>query len=456
MTDASDALVRCEQVGKCYRLYRRPADRLNEDLRAIGARLLGRKFQPHVREHWALRQVSFEVGAGETVAVIGRNGSGKSTLLQTIAGTLTPTEGTVSVRGRVSALLELGVGFHPEFSGLDNIRLTAAVLGFPPDALAARLDSIVAFADIGQYIHLPVKTYSSGMSVRLAFSIAIHSEPELLIVDEVLAVGDIAFQAKCMARIRGFQQSGGSLLFVSHDVAAVRALCHRAIYLDRGRVTSIGPTGEIVDRYLRDLYQGQDGSMQTPAGSFGGRVERQAMAAPAGVVPLTERFNAFSANCTKGDQGTGEAHVRLVEMLDEAGRLVEMAEFDAAVKIRIWVECIRACTVSINYKIRNRHLVPVAGADFLISGRPLLAMESGGLYFVEYATRLPLMDGAYSLRLSITKPIDKHAQAIFIDIVEVAAPFRILPSPLGKIYTNVYLPNTVSVRELTGEAIHPC
>ena len=170
MPAASDALIRCEQVGKCYRLYQRPADRLHEELRAVGARLLGREFEPSVREHWALRQVSFEVGAGETVAVIGRNGSGKSTLLQTIAGTLTPTEGTVSVRGRVSALLELGVGFHPEFSGLDNVRLTAAVLGFPPDALAARLDSIVAFADIGQYIHLPVKTYSSGMSVRLAFS----------------------------------------------------------------------------------------------------------------------------------------------------------------------------------------------------------------------------------------------------------------------------------------------
>ena len=259
-----------------------------------------------------------------------------------------------------------------------------------------------------------------------------------------------------MARIRQFQRSGGSLLFVSHDVAAVRALCHRAIYLDRGRVASIGPTGEIVDRYLRDLYQDQDGSMQMPAGSLDGRGERQAVVAPAGLTPLTERFDAFSANCTKGHQGTGEARVRLVEMLDEVGRVVEVAEFDAVVKIRIWVECMSACTVSINYKIRDRHLVPVTGADFLISGQPLLAMVPGCLYFVEYATRLPLMDGAYSLRLSITKPIEKHEQAIFIDIVEVAAPFKILPSPLGKIYTNVYLPNTLSVRELTREAIDLC
>jgi lipopolysaccharide transport system ATP-binding protein len=221
--------------------------------------LLGRSSTNYYRDFWALRQVSFEVRKGETLGIIGRNGSGKSTLLQIICGTLSPTEGSVEISGRVAALLELGAGFNPEFTGRENVYLNAMLLGLTRDQVDRRYDAIARFADIGAFINQPVKTYSSGMYVRLAFAIIAHVDADVLIIDEALAVGDAFFSQKCMRFLRGFMQTG-TVLFVSHDSAAVQSLCDRAVLLANGAILSIGSAKEVVERYLEDLYEAQQGA----------------------------------------------------------------------------------------------------------------------------------------------------------------------------------------------------
>lgn len=250
-----EVVIAAHDVGKAYAMYGKPSDRLKEMFMPPLRRVLGMREVPYHREFWALRGLSFEVGRGETVGIIGRNGSGKSTLLQLICGTLQPTEGTVLTKGRVAALLELGAGFNPEFTGRENLLLNGQVLGLTRSEIDQRFEDIVAFADIGEFLDQPVKTYSSGMYVRLGFSVAIHTSPELLIIDEALAVGDAKFNAKCMARIKKLRESGLSILFVSHDVGAVRSLCDRSIWLDKGRPRMSGSVFAVTAQYMQNLFE---------------------------------------------------------------------------------------------------------------------------------------------------------------------------------------------------------
>ncbi|MVV52328.1 ABC transporter ATP-binding protein [Pseudomonas sp. PB120] len=435
-------VISCTQLGKRYRLYHRPSDRLLDSLYARWQRLLGRRSRNSTREFRALDNVSFSLAHGEAMAIIGRNGSGKSTLLQLIAGTLDPTEGSIQVNGRVCAMLELGVGFNPEFNGVENARLYALMLGIPHSVIEERLPAILAFAEIGEFALQPVKNYSSGMYVRLAFAVIAHADPEVLIVDEALSVGDAAFQAKCMFWLRNFQKAGGSLLFVSHDIAAVRAICHRALYLEQGRVKAEGPTGEVTDLYLHDIHQSQNSAL-VPRPAILNQVTPPC---EQGDEAFRLRSNAFEQRWIDKRQGTGDSRIRLVELLTPNGEPIGACAFNAEAIVRIHVECMKTAQVSVNYKIRDRHLVSVVGADFLISGHPLLEMRPGELHCIEYRTRLPLMNGDYSLRLSVTEPIEKHAQAVFHDIIEVALSFKVLPAEQGWIYTMAYLPNTVSVQ----------
>jgi len=236
-------------VGKCYHIYAKPKDRLKQTL------WRGRRC--FYQEFWALRDVTFDVQRGECLGIIGRNGSGKSTLLQVIAGTLVPTEGQAVIRGRVGALLELGSGFDPNFTGRENVFMQGAILGFSPSDIEARFDEIAAFADIGDFIHQPVKFYSSGMFVRLAFAAQILMEPDILVVDEVLAVGDAAFQRRCYRRLNKIRANGASILFVSHSLELVRTVCDRAIYLERGKPKALGTASSVCDGYLADLLAEQ-------------------------------------------------------------------------------------------------------------------------------------------------------------------------------------------------------
>lgn len=248
--DMERAVIEVQEVGKCYQIYERPQDRLKQ--------MLWRGRRRCYREFWALRDVSFNIRHGETVGVIGRNGSGKSTLLKMLCGTLTPTTGTLTIQGRVAALLELGTGFNPEFTGRENVYLNAAILGLDDTEIEHYLPEILAFADIGDFIDQPVKTYSSGMAVRLAFAVIAHVRADILVIDEALAVGDVFFVQKCMRFLREFKQRG-TLFFVSHDTGAVVNLCDRVIWLEEGRIREVGPAKTVCQHYLAILREDQTG-----------------------------------------------------------------------------------------------------------------------------------------------------------------------------------------------------
>lgn len=255
---SSDVAIAVESLGKCYQIYDQPSDRLKQML-SFGRRSYFRNF-------WAVQDISFTVGHGETVGIIGRNGSGKSTLLQMICGTVSPTVGEVRVSGRVAALLELGAGFNPEFTGRENVLLNASILGFPVKEMLNRMAAVVAFAELEEFIDQPVKTYSSGMFARLAFAIAIHVDPDILVIDEALAVGDARFVAKCMRRIQDIKAKGATILFVSHDVASVRTLCERAVWIDKGRLVMVDDVFPVTGRYMEFLFRDENVSTEDAMG----------------------------------------------------------------------------------------------------------------------------------------------------------------------------------------------
>jgi len=251
--------IKVEGLSKQYQIYEKPYDRLKQSIFSKLNRLFGRPHKEYFKEFSALKDVSFEVKKGETVGIIGRNGSGKSTLLQMICGTLNPTRGSIQVNGRVAALLELGSGFNPEFTGRENVFLNASILGLSASETASRFEAIANFADIGEFIEQPVKTYSSGMMVRLAFAVIAHVDADILIIDEALAVGDAFFTQKCMRYLRNFMKSG-TILFVSHDTASVKSLCSYAIWIEKGYLIESGSPKKICEDYLEAFYESQQGS----------------------------------------------------------------------------------------------------------------------------------------------------------------------------------------------------
>lgn len=254
---SSEPAVLVENVGKMFAVFNDPADRLKQMLVPNIQRLFGLQRTQYYKEFWAIRGVSFRVEPGETVGIVGRNGAGKSTLLQLISGTLAPSEGRAVVNGRLSALLELGTGFNPEFTGRENVTLNGQLKGFTRKEMEERFDEIAAFADIGDFIEQPVKTYSSGMLVRLAFAVHAILDPDVLIVDEALAVGDVRFQAKCYDRLAALKARGTSILFVSHDVGAVRRFCEKAVWLDNGQTVAMGDTYEVTSAFTAFMLSGE-------------------------------------------------------------------------------------------------------------------------------------------------------------------------------------------------------
>jgi lipopolysaccharide transport system ATP-binding protein len=264
---SNEIAISVKNLSKCYEIYSSPSSRLKQFIVPKLKQLLGKKSVNYYREFWALRDISFEVKRGETVGIIGSNGSGKSTLLQMICGTLTPTTGTVQTHGRVAALLELGAGFNPEFTGRENVYLNATVLGLSIEEIDARFDAIAAFADIGDFIDQPIKTYSSGMSVRLAFAVQSQIDPDIFIVDEALSVGDAKFQAKCFDRLRQLKENGTCILLVTHSSEQIVTHCTQAILLSKGVQLQAGKPKDVVNRYL-DLLFGKEKAVIEPPSSI--------------------------------------------------------------------------------------------------------------------------------------------------------------------------------------------
>lgn len=320
-------LIHVDGLSKQYAIYDNPRDRLKQFVMPRMLRVVGRE-RRYYRQFDALRDVSFDVHRGETVGIIGRNGSGKSTLLQIICGTLTPTAGTVTLHGRIAALLELGSGFNPEFSGRENVFLNAAILGLTPAEIDERYDAIERFAGIGNFINQPVKTYSSGMVVRLAFATAIHVDPDILVVDEALAVGDTAFQQKCLNRIRDMQKAGVSILLVTHSGNALIEYCDRAIYLRNGRMVMDGECRHVVKVYTDDLVEEEGGSVIN--------VDQDRSAA---AKPSVDSVDAAAPDRVGNSRGSeSDLLIRECEILDTNGRACSAVETGEDIHVRLIVE----------------------------------------------------------------------------------------------------------------------
>ena len=258
----NDFAIRVSNLSKRYQIYDNPRDRLKQFIMPSISRLIDAEPKQYYREFRAVDNISLEIKKGETVGIIGRNGCGKSTLLQMICGTLNPSDGLIETQGRIAALLELGSGFNPEFTGRENVYLYASVLGLSRDQINQRFDNITTFADIGNFIDSPIKTYSSGMMVRLAFAVIAHVDADILVIDEALAVGDAFFTQKCMRFLREFMKTG-TILFVSHDTSSIKNLCNRAVWLERGQMMQEGSPKEICELYLEAFFEAQQGVSST-------------------------------------------------------------------------------------------------------------------------------------------------------------------------------------------------
>lgn len=391
--------LRVEGVAKQYRIYERPIDRLKETLTR------GR-LKRH-REFWALKGLSFELERGTTTGIIGPNGSGKSTLLQIIAGTLDPTHGRVWVDGRVAALLELGAGFNLEFTGIENIFMNAALHGFSKVETEARLPAIERFAEIGEFIHQPVKTYSSGMYVRLAFAIAVNSDPDILIVDEALSVGDTIFQHRCVRRIKEMQARGTTILFVSHEPTLVRALCGRAILLYQGEALADGVPMDVLNRYQRlimareadykageqqaQIINSEQASPRTPAATETAR----AAACELEPAPLQYQYR----------HGNGDAEVLAAELVNAQGEPVELVESGAAVSVRLRFRLRRAVAqLACGFMIRNRHGLNVYGTNTEQRGVALGAGDAGDLFEATFSFNCWLGQEHYFISVAVHSP----------------------------------------------------
>ncbi|WP_313400929.1 ABC transporter ATP-binding protein [Stenotrophomonas sp.] len=339
----------CNNVGKSFPLGRRePVEVLRQQLFGTSA--------TYRDPFWALRNVNFEVGAGEALAVVGRNGSGKSTLLQILTGVLPPSEGSVSVNGKIAALLELGSGFDPEYTGRENVYMNGAVLGLSERQIDKRFSEIEKFADIGRFIDEPVRVYSSGMFVRLAFSVAIHVDPEILVVDEALSVGDARFAAKCMRRIRDLREGGVTLLFVSHDISSVRAVCDRALWLSDGRTRMLGSVFEVTAHYMEYLFEDEVGTDSSRAdGESAAEPESVDTSNPAEDVVDPQIDSSLHAEAAGGQEAADGMHE--TPFIETAGAIAvsSQAEDESSIAARVdgivnhWgshVGCIRGVRIS--------------------------------------------------------------------------------------------------------------
>lgn len=457
-TDVSsrDVAISIRQISKSYQIYAKPQDRLKQSIFPRLRSVIGVSPINYYTEFWALSNVSFEIYRGETVGVIGRNGSGKSTLLQIVCGTLAPTAGAVEVSGRIAALLELGSGFNPEFTGRENVYMNGAILGLSREEIEERFDDIADFAGIGDFIEQPVKTYSSGMFIRLAFAVNIMSRPEIMIVDEALAVGDMNFQAKCMTALRRIQESGATVLFVSHDIGAVKSLCTRALYLDGGKIVAAGPASEVAERYVRDMREEMNeehrNSPVVPAGSVAG-ASGSNDALPGSVVRAFRMSEEFEARVARFRYGSGEARITFAELVNEHGEAVVSADFDQEVVLRVHFVALAEKYMAVAYYIQDDKKMMILGAGPRQAGGSFIAASQGERYVVSYRTRLPLQEGIYSVQLQVTEPVVPDVTARFLDVIEDAIVFRMDRREAGRVWARVLLPNTIEV-ESFGKARH--
>lgn len=431
---SSEIAIKVENLSKCYQIYEQPRDRLKQFVLPRLQRAIGRIPKQYFREFWALKDVSFEVKKGETVGIIGRNGSGKSTLLQMICGTLNPTSGSIQTNGRIAALLELGSGFNPEFTGRENVYLNGAVLGLSKEEIDSRFDQITAFADIGEFIDQPVKTYSSGMFVRLAFSIQANVDPEILIVDEALAVGDAYFVHRCMLRFHELQKSGTTILFVSHDANAVRNLCERAIWLADGSIKEEGDSARVVDAYLAHL--------------FGRQVVTATSTAPVARAQKTQAGLPMETSIPNIDRRLGDQRCEIVGVGLYDGSMNRISsslnDRDVIVRMTIRNHSLELGTaLAVGYIFRNTKGQEIASTNSQIEGQVIDSIPEGECTTVRMQVALPrLHPGSYAFSLTAGY-IKSDGEIALSDRIENAVALDVLTNK--QVHVMMSFPTTIGV-----------
>ncbi|QKQ77346.1 ABC transporter ATP-binding protein [Nostoc sp. TCL240-02] len=447
--------ISLKNVSKCYKRYARPVDRLKELL------LPGKTY---AQEFWAVRDVSFEVIKGETMGIIGRNGAGKSTLLQLICGTLTPTSGELQVNGRVAALLELGAGFNPEFTGRENVYMNGAIMGLSRQEVDERFDQIAAFADIGDFIDQSVKTYSSGMYVRLAFASAIHIYPDILIVDEALAVGDMFFQAKCMARMRQMMDSGVTVLFVSHDIGSVKSLCQRCAFIEHGQLINIGKASIVVNNYLNNIRKTTNDELKKQLLQQVKNVEISPIkllqqpnqnnrlkitSAFEILVKTDEEVNFGDSAYRYGDGGAKLLDIKILNSQHEVTEQLDYKE-DFYIQASILFEK-DFSTFCAGYLIKDLKGIEIIGSTTTTENIDMPAVQAGEVYIIETKTLNILNDGIYTIVFGVELPVMPNEQHIYLDIVDNCVVFKVNApiNPMYRFWSRAYAPVTIDFMKIS-------
>lgn len=424
--------IEVNNLSKCYKVYTKPLDKL--------LHIFKFNVEDKCKEFWALSDVSFSVKKGETVAIIGKNGSGKSTLLQLICKTLTATNGSAHTYGRIAALLELGSGFNPDFTGAENIRLYATILGLSQDEINERYESIITFSEIGAFLNQPVKTYSSGMQVRLAFSVAIHVDPEILIVDEALSVGDAYFQAKCASEIAKIIERGTTVLFVSHDIASVKTLCDRALLLEKGKLVFDGGVGEAVELYYRGLIVGSCDSKTDKDTQHTVAMEEYALGA-----------ENFKKNSNYQRISNGLALFKNVQIANMNNNHIETLDFGEKVYLR---QLIRINTdikeLAFAYHIRDKNGQDIVYSDTTIeNAQHIRDAKSGDIYLIEWKFDVRLREGNYVISSMASIPSQsEYMPAEVVDFIPISYTFNVTRGNKPQIYGFVTWDNDINIKRL--------
>ena len=431
--------IQVSNISKKFRIYKSPKDRLKESLSFT-------KRQYH-KEFWALRNISFSLKKGTTMGILGINGSGKSTLLKIICGYLLPTGGGVRAEGRISSILELGTGFNRDFTGRENVILYGSLMGLSKELIAEKMPMVEEFADVEDFFDRPMRLYSSGMYARLAFACAINTDPDILVIDEALAVGDAAFQHKCMHKIKEVQEQGVTILFVSHSIVAVKSLCQEAILLDRGRVVKSGKAEDVANYYhgLIALKEQKKAVSKTE--------QKKAASSYPGAVSGTAGQDLAAAPCDDTQVGTGKIKIDDVVILDENRQTLKSVDFGQTVCVSVRMTAQSSCRPAVvGMIIRDYYGIDLLGTNTAVEGLELPVLEKGEGCAVDFFLRLPLLKGSYSITAAVGYDPDRP---VFYDWKDNACVFEMLP-PVGRKMVNckLHLPIKIDICKRNQEGLY--
>lgn len=442
---SKDIIVRISNISKCYEIYQNPGRRLLQ--------MFWPKDRHFYEEFWALKNINFELNRGECLGIIGRNGAGKSTLLQVITGILRPTTGTVEVQGKVAALLELGSGFNPEFTGRENIYMNASILGLTQKEITKRMKEILDFAGIGDFVDKPVKIYSSGMMLRLAFAVQIVIEPDLLIVDEALAVGDASFQFKCMSRIKRLIAHGTSVLLVSHDTQTIKSFCDKCLWVEKGNVVDYGEAGKIADDYEREIRkeieQGQREERESTSKKNADEIESGLKVGKNDNSNIWYEDTLLDNKSVGFRYGNGEIKVKGIKLLNLEEQDITSVEFNQKVIIRICFEVFqKKSNVVVCYITKDAKQIPLIGYESTSATSGKMYDLEIGKYVIDFTTHMPLTAGIYSISIVISRPTIKDIGAVSFDYMDNTLLFTVNPRKPDRIWTMLQIENDVNIRKI--------